>query len=244
MIGTLIVTQGGLAREFLAAAREIAGDLVQIEAVSLDWRDGLEEAKAKVAPALARLDTGEGVLVLADTFGGTPCNVALAFQVPGHVEVVTGVNLPMVMRLACGGSRRDTDLGRRPGRSRSGAGRRSALAAKCGSAATPRPRRSRSASWPRGWGWEPVIEREVEIVNRLGLHARAAAKLVHMASGFDSHITLAKDGEEVDAKSILGILLLAAAQGSTLTVRADGDDAPAAIEAVTGLIADRFEEGA
>ena len=110
MIGTLIITQGGLAREFLAAAREIAGDLVQFEAVSLEWSDGLDEAKAKVAPALARLDTGEGVLVLADTFGGTPCNVALAFHVPGHVEVVTGVNLPMVMRLACRGSRRDTDL--------------------------------------------------------------------------------------------------------------------------------------
>jgi len=88
-----------------------------------------------------------------------------------------------------------------------------------------------------------VIEREVEIVNRLGLHARAAAKLVQTASSFDSHITLAKDGEEVDAKSILGILLLAAAQGSTLTIRADGEDAPAAIAAVTGLIADRFEEG-
>jgi mannose PTS system EIIA component len=110
MIGTLILTQGGLAREFLAAAREIAGELVQFEAVSLEWSDGIDEARAKVAPALARLDTGEGVLVLADTFGATPCNVALAFHVPGHVEVVTGVNLPMVMRLACGGSRRDTDL--------------------------------------------------------------------------------------------------------------------------------------
>jgi phosphotransferase system HPr (HPr) family protein len=89
-----------------------------------------------------------------------------------------------------------------------------------------------------------VVELDVEVVNRLGLHARAAAKLVHAASAFESHITLAKDGDEVDAKSILGILLLAAAQGTQLTVRADGRDEEAAIAAVTGLIADRFQEGA
>lgn len=87
-----------------------------------------------------------------------------------------------------------------------------------------------------------MIEREVEIINRLGLHARAAAKLVHAASAFDSRVTLIKDGEEVDAKSILGILLLAAAQGSRVTVRIDGDDEQQAMEAVTTLIADRFEE--
>lgn len=85
-------------------------------------------------------------------------------------------------------------------------------------------------------------EAEVEIVNRLGLHARAAAKLVHRASAFDSAVTLIKDGEEVDAKSILGILLLAAAQGTRLVVRAAGPDEDDALAAVTGLIADRFEE--
>jgi phosphotransferase system HPr (HPr) family protein len=87
-----------------------------------------------------------------------------------------------------------------------------------------------------------MIERETEIVNRLGLHARAAAKLVHTAGVFQSRVTLAKDGEEVDAKSILGLLLLAAGQGSRVTVRCDGDDEANAIEAVTRLIANRFEE--
>lgn len=87
-----------------------------------------------------------------------------------------------------------------------------------------------------------VVEREVEIVNRLGLHARAAAKLVHRASAFDSKVTLVKDGEEVDAKSILGILLLAAAQGTRLTLRADGPDEDQAMAAVAALIADRFQE--
>lgn len=83
----------------------------------------------------------------------------------------------------------------------------------------------------------------MEIVNRLGLHARAAAKLVHLASRYDSRVTLVKDGDEVDAKSILGILLLAAAQGTRLTLRTDGADEEEALAAVAGLIADRFEEG-
>jgi phosphocarrier protein len=87
-----------------------------------------------------------------------------------------------------------------------------------------------------------MIEREVEIVNRLGLHARAAAKLVHLAGTFRSRISLAKDGEEVDAKSILGILLLAASQGSKVKVMCEGADEADAMDAVTLLIADRFQE--
>ncbi len=87
-----------------------------------------------------------------------------------------------------------------------------------------------------------MIEREVEIVNRLGLHARAAAKLVHEAGRFRSAVTLIKDGEEVDAKSILGLLLLAAGQGTRVLIRCDGEDEPLAAEAITQLIADRFGE--
>jgi phosphocarrier protein len=89
-----------------------------------------------------------------------------------------------------------------------------------------------------------MIERETEIVNRLGLHARAAAKLVHTAGGYQSRITVAKDGEEVDAKSILGILLLAAAQGSRVTIRCDGRDEEEAMRAVTELFAGKFGEEA
>lgn len=87
-----------------------------------------------------------------------------------------------------------------------------------------------------------MIEREVEIVNRLGLHARAAAKLVQTAGGFQSRLWVVKDGDAVDAKSILGLLLLAASQGTRITLRADGADAEAALDAVEGLIADRFHE--
>jgi len=88
-----------------------------------------------------------------------------------------------------------------------------------------------------------VIEREVEIVNRLGLHARAAAKLVHLAGSFASDVTLSQDGDEaVDAKSILGILLLAAGKGTRLLVRCDGADEEEAMVAITRLIAERFGE--
>lgn len=87
-----------------------------------------------------------------------------------------------------------------------------------------------------------VVEKEVEIVNRLGLHARAAAKLVQAASAFRSRVLLVTDDEEVDAKSILGLLLLAAAQGTRLRVRCEGLDEEEALAAVTALIANRFEE--
>jgi len=87
-----------------------------------------------------------------------------------------------------------------------------------------------------------LIERETEIVNRLGLHARAAAKLVHTAGAFQSRVMISKDGEDVDAKSILGVLLMAAGQGTKITIRCDGKDEEAAMKAVTDLIANRFDE--
>ncbi|MGQ0547784.1 MAG: HPr family phosphocarrier protein [Betaproteobacteria bacterium] len=82
-----------------------------------------------------------------------------------------------------------------------------------------------------------------EIVNRLGLHARAAAKLTHLASGFQSEIWLSRSGRRVNAKSIMGVMMLAAGQGSTVQIDAEGADAAAALEALTRLIAGKFGEG-
>jgi phosphocarrier protein len=84
---------------------------------------------------------------------------------------------------------------------------------------------------------------EAAIVNRLGLHARAAAKLTHIASGFQSEIWLSRSGRRVNAKSIMGVMMLAAGKGSTVKIDADGPDAEAALAALTQLIADRFGEG-
>ena len=87
-----------------------------------------------------------------------------------------------------------------------------------------------------------MITRSVEIRNRLGLHARAAAKLVHTSSRFHSSVKIRKDEEEVDGKSILGILLLAASNGTTIQLTVEGDDEVEASRAVEDLIARRFDE--
>jgi phosphocarrier protein len=87
-----------------------------------------------------------------------------------------------------------------------------------------------------------VIEKTVKLKNRLGLHARAAAKVVHTAAGFESKVTLARDGDEVDGKSILGLLLLAASQGSEILVRVEGADEKDAFAALQNLIDRKFDE--
>ena len=88
------------------------------------------------------------------------------------------------------------------------------------------------------------MEREVEIVNKLGLHARAAAKLVTLASKFAADVRIRKDGREVSGKSIMGVMMLAAAMGSRITLIADGEDATQALDELAVLIADRFGEEA
>jgi phosphotransferase system HPr (HPr) family protein len=87
-----------------------------------------------------------------------------------------------------------------------------------------------------------VIESEVQVSNRLGLHARAAARFVHLANRFSSRITVVKDGTRVDGKSILGLLTLAAARGTKLRLSADGDDEKEAVEKLADLVRSRFGE--
>jgi phosphocarrier protein len=87
-----------------------------------------------------------------------------------------------------------------------------------------------------------LISRDIEIKNKLGLHARAAARLVHTAARFKSDIKIRKGDEEVDGKSILGILLLAAGRGAVITVKADGPDAAEAVDAIEKLIDAKFDE--
>jgi phosphocarrier protein len=89
-----------------------------------------------------------------------------------------------------------------------------------------------------------VTTREVAVVNRLGMHARAAARVVHTASQFRARITVRRNDRTMDGKSILGILLLAAAQGTRLTLAAEGDDERAAIDALTALVGSGFGEEA
>lgn len=99
-VGGVIVSHGQVANELLAAAETIIGPVKHITAVSIGWHDDVEVATAEIERAVERVSEGRGVLLLTDMFGGTPTNIASMFLRDGETEVVTGVNLPMVIKLA------------------------------------------------------------------------------------------------------------------------------------------------
>jgi mannose PTS system EIIA component len=100
VIGVVVVTHGQLATELLNAAEAIVGDLPRFAAVSIGWHDDTDDAREEIRQAIARVQDERGVLLLTDMFGGTPTNMGLSFVEPDRVEVVTGVNLPMLIKLA------------------------------------------------------------------------------------------------------------------------------------------------
>src|SRR5215470_5838003 len=99
MIGVVVVTHGQLANELVNAAEMIVGDLPQFTAVSIGWHDDVNEARGDIAQAIERVRGDAGVLLLTDMFGGTPSNLGMTFLEAGHLEVITGVNLPMLIKL-------------------------------------------------------------------------------------------------------------------------------------------------
>ncbi len=100
-IGGVIVSHGHVANELLAAAEAVTGKLNHIAAVSIGWHDNVETAKEKIARAIKKVSAGGGgVLILTDMFGGTPTNISAMFIADSDIEIVTGVNLPMVIKLA------------------------------------------------------------------------------------------------------------------------------------------------
>ncbi|MBK7994590.1 MAG: PTS sugar transporter subunit IIA [Blastocatellia bacterium] len=100
MVGGIIVTHGRLAIELVTAAEMIVGEIKHIIAVSIGWNDELEQGLKEIEQAIKKVNQGSGVLILTDMFGGTPTNVAMTFSQPGKVEIITGVNLPMIIKLA------------------------------------------------------------------------------------------------------------------------------------------------
>jgi PTS system mannose-specific IIA component len=98
MVGIMIITHGNLAKELLEAAKIIVGSVERTIGVSIGWDDDVQQAREKVEKAMKKVTDGEGVVILTDMFGGTPTNISLSFLTQGKVEVVTGVNLPMVIK--------------------------------------------------------------------------------------------------------------------------------------------------
>ena len=99
MIGILVVTHGQLARELVTAAEMIVGEIPNVTPVSIGWHDDPGDAQNDIREGIERVETGDGTVILTDMFGGTPSNLSLAFLEKDRVEVVTGVNLPMLIKL-------------------------------------------------------------------------------------------------------------------------------------------------
>ncbi|OIP31289.1 MAG: hypothetical protein COW04_05115 [Deltaproteobacteria bacterium CG12_big_fil_rev_8_21_14_0_65_43_10] len=100
MVGILVITHYNLGTELVAAADMMGGKIDGIQAISVDPRKDTEKLMKEISTAIKRLDNGEGVLIITDMFGGTPSNLSLSFLEEGKVEVLTGVNLPMLIKLS------------------------------------------------------------------------------------------------------------------------------------------------
>lgn len=100
LVGGLVVTHGQLGQELVAAAEIIVGETLSIVAVSIGWNDDVAESQRKIEVAVQKVNTGKGVIILTDMFGGTPSNLALPLLKKGELEIVTGVNLPMIIKVA------------------------------------------------------------------------------------------------------------------------------------------------
>ncbi|RPI50770.1 MAG: PTS sugar transporter subunit IIA [Chloroflexi bacterium] len=100
MVGVILVTHPNLGEEFIRSAELICGKMAGLTTVSIDTGKGVEELRKEIAAAVRDVDSGSGVLILTDMFGGTPSNMSLAFLSEGRVEVVTGLNLPMLIKIS------------------------------------------------------------------------------------------------------------------------------------------------
>ncbi|MGN6356432.1 MAG: PTS sugar transporter subunit IIA [Novosphingobium sp.] len=100
MIGMILVTHGKLAEEFVHAMQHVVGRQDAVATVCIGPNDDMERRRKEIADAVKKVDSGQGVVILTDLFGGTPSNLAISLMKAGHVEVIAGINLPMLIRLA------------------------------------------------------------------------------------------------------------------------------------------------
>ncbi len=100
MIGIILVTHGNLADHFIEAMEHVVGKQEQVATICIGPQDDMEKRREEIAKAITEVDTGSGAIILTDLFGGTPSNLAISLLDAGHVEVIAGINLPMLIRLA------------------------------------------------------------------------------------------------------------------------------------------------
>jgi len=236
MVGVLLVTHEGLGETLVKNSQYIIGTQSNVDAVSQNASRGYQMLQVQVGEKIKQLDQGQGVLILVDVFGGTPAKVSLSFTDSANVIVITGVNLAMLLKVL--ETDRDsipiTELARIAADSAHRSISVSGMEAE---------EHEYSASFARPI--EPA-KREatatVTVLNKLGLHASNSAKLVKVAGQFKATINLTKDNMLVNTKSIMGVLMLGATQGTDIEVKAVGDDAQLAVDTIVKLFADKFDE--
>ena len=198
MVGVLIIAHGDLGRSLADCARHILGrEPENLAVMAVDKTDDPESKQAEAQLLVDRLDTGEGVVILTDMYGGTPSNIASRLIRPGRVEAVAGASLPMVVRALCYSSQ---PLEIVVSKAITG-GLEGVLYIIPGKA---------------------MLRTEVEIINKLGLHARASSKFTQLASRFKSDIFIARNNRRVNGKSIMDVMMLAAAKGATVELEVNG----------------------
>lgn len=237
--GVLLVTHGKLGRFLLDTLDEMLGGLsLRADVLEVRLVQSHEGPMLQGTRMLEHLDSGDGVLLLTDAYGSTPSNVAhkLSMARPG-TAAVAGVNLPMLMRVFNSATLPLEALAQAAVEG----GQQGVV--RCPQQGSPTATAPASATMPAPTAGK-TVERTVDIINKLGLHARASAKLVTLANKFTADVRLRKDGREVSAKSILNIIMLAAGIGSQVTLIAEGEDAEQAIEELAALVADKFGEEA
>ena len=225
MIGMILVTHGKLAEHFIDAMEHVVGKQEHVATICIGPNDDMEQRRADIANAIKEVDSGKGAIILTDLFGGTPSNLAISLLDTGRVEVIAGINLPMLIRLA--GARC----------SARGADRRAQLHHRGQRISGPgHPERAESLL--------SELRRSIEVVNQRGLHARASAKFVNAVAELPDTCTVrvAKGDNEAAGGSILGLMMLGAAKGDTIEIIVAGDNAEAVMAELSAMVEDGFGE--
>ncbi len=236
--GLLLVTHGKLGRFLLDTLQEMMSGELPLKADVLEVRlvQSHEGPMLQGTRMLENLDSGDGVLLLTDAYGSTPSNVAHKLTSSrANTIAVAGINLPMLMRVFNSATLSLDALAQ----AAVDGGQQGVIRCPLKGPGTAAPAMADDMTASASG---QTVERSVEIINKLGLHARASAKLVTLASKFKADVRLKKDEREVSAKSILNIIMLAAGIGSRVTLIAEGADAEQAIEELAALVADKFGE--
>ncbi len=226
MIGVLLITHDRLGESLLANAERLLGPQLKCRVVTQHRGKSREDLLEATLAALDEVEGRGGVMILTDLYGGTPYNVALDCAKKHPCSLITGVNLPMLIKVL-ESDRRSIELNDL-----------TEAAVKAGTEGiTPYcPRCERIIAL------ENEDQKPVTVLNKLGLHASNSAKLVQQANRFDANIEIRKGNQVVNAKSIMGVLMLAAAQGTELVLVAKGPDAGPALRALGELFENRFGE--